>query len=163
MDPETRVPSATPTPVVAYDHLLEAHEERLQGLEAVARDTAGKLGVHTHRLDELGVKIDSSVTAIGLKVEESLERALAPLTAGMEGLGGNVRELSGKVGALDSRVGVLETSRAERERLAKEAEELAKARRVKWTALVWTMVGAALTALIKDGIPFFMKLADHWK
>ena len=152
-----------PSPSPLHTPACAAHEQRLQTLEEVARETAGVLGAHTARLDELGVKVDSAVTAIGVRMDESLGRALGPVTEGMKQLGGEVKELTGKVGALDSRVGVLEDSRAERERLAKEAEELAKARRVKWTALAWTAVGAALTAFIKDGIPFIMKLLDHWK
>jgi uncharacterized coiled-coil DUF342 family protein len=140
-------PVAAPAPAAVYDKLLDAHEDRIQGLETVARDTAGILGQHSQRLDELGTKIDSGVAEIGLKIENTVKPLADAISTISTTVAGNAQ-----------RVNTLEDNRVERERIAKELEERQKARRAKISALVWSMIGAALTVFVKDGIPVILKL-----
>lgn len=143
MDQESAV-LASATPVAST--LFHAHENRLQNLEDLARGNASTLSVHGHRLDELGTKIDSSVMAIGARMDEALEPVVKALG-----------DLTTSVNSSASRVEALEKSEAERVAAKAEASERKKANGVRFAALIWSLVGVALTVFVKDGIPAIIK------
>ena len=118
--------------------LIDSHESRLQNVEGSLRDIAGQLGTHSERLDNLATMIDSGFSAVTQKIED-----------GFNSVGTKIEMLEMVVADHGVRITTLEATATEK-----------KAKREKRTAafmaLLFTAIGAALAALVKEGLPLLL-------
>ena len=157
-DQSTICKTLLPDTKVLPEFICQIHENRIQDLEQIARETSTNLGIHGQRIEDLSTKLDSSVVEIGFKLNEAIRPLGRSVVEIEKTLQQSAQALERSVQHEADRVAVLEENKLERDAIIKEKEQKLKDRRVKMEAIIWTLVGGAIAFLFRDGLPLVLKM-----